>query len=138
VTSLASPTYDWALELGLKTHKVTNVSTDERLLALPSKVVPESIRCGRGSIAERISACALRGVVSSDRVGDGVSDFKVIRKGAGCDLVVIGWVTPSTEPARRGVVEDGCIGEICTGIYEMGHQDMQEPGIPRVGWNRLT
>jgi len=52
-------------------------------------------------------------------VGDRVDDFEVVRKGACSDLVVVGRVPPSTEPARRGIVEDGCVGKVGTGIYEV-------------------
>jgi len=50
-------------------------------------------------------------------VGDGVDDFEVVRKGAGSNLVVVGRVTPSTEPTRRGIVEDGRVSKIGAGIY---------------------
>ena len=69
-------------------------------------------------------------------MGDGINDFEVVRKGAGSDLVVVSWVTPSTEPALWGIVEDGCVGKVGTGIYEVKSSVSQGPVASQT--NKLT
>ena len=116
---LGASTYKRALELSLETLVVTNVSADHRLLTGRSKIVPDSTRSGRGAIAEGIRIAARSGEVPSDLVRDGVGDREVFCEGTGGDLVIVSWVTPSTEPAGRGIVEDCCILEVGAGICEV-------------------
>jgi len=52
-------------------------------------------------------------------VGDGIGEFEAVRKGASRDVVILCWITPSTEPACWGIVEDGRVGKVGAGIYEV-------------------
>lgn len=54
----------------------------------------------------------------------GISDIGALgtpRKGSGSgsDLIIVGRIIPSTEPARQGIVEDSCIGEVRACIFEV-------------------
>jgi len=113
------PTHNCTLELSVEHLKVAHIALDQRFLTSRSEVVPEGIWSGRSTIPEGVSIDAPCRVVPSDLVGDGVYDFEVVRKGAGSNLVVVGRVTPSTEPTRWGVVEDGCVGKVGTGVYKV-------------------
>lgn len=124
--SFGTLTHNWALELGLETLKVTDVGIYQRHLTFPSEIVPESIWSRRGAVAERIGTCAPRSVVSPNLMRDRVSDFEVIGKGTGRDLIIVSWVTPSTEPAHRGVIKDRCIGKVGASIYDVGHQHVRQ------------
>ena len=119
---LGASTYSWTLKLSLEPVEVTNVSADQRLLAGRGEVVPESIWSGRGAVTEGIRVAVPFGVVPSDLVGDRVDDLEVVCKGTGGDLVIVSRVTPSTEPAGRGVVEDRCVGEVGAGICQVEYQ----------------
>ena len=105
--------------MSLETLVVTNVSADQRLLTSWSEVVPDGTRSGRGAIAEGIRVAARSGEVPSDLVRDRVGDREVFCKGTGGDLVIVSRVTPSTEPAGRGIVEDCCVGEVGASICKV-------------------
>ena len=116
---LGASTHNCTLELSLEPPEVADVPIDQQIPAGRSEVGPESIRSTRSAVTKGIRVGAYCGVVPSDLVGDGVSDLEVVRKGTGGDLVIVSWVTPSTEPARRGRVEDRCIRIVGAGIWEV-------------------
>jgi len=116
---LGTSTHNCALKLSLEPPEVADVPTDQRLHAGRSEVVPERVWSGRSAVTKGIGVSAACGVVPSDPVGDGINDLEVVRKCTGSDLVVVSWVAPSTEPARRGIVEDCCIEEVGAGIWQV-------------------
>ena len=109
-------THNCTLKLSLEPPEVANVPTDHRLHAGRSEVCPEGFCRTRSAVTKGIRVSASVGVIPSERVGDGVNDLEVVRKCTGSDLVVVSRVAPSTEPARRRIVEDRCIGEVGAGI----------------------
>ena len=103
----------------METFEVTDVPIDQRLLAFRSDVVPKVVRSRRGAITEGISAEAPHGIIPPNPVGDGIGDFEVVGKGAGSDLIVVRWVTPSTESACGGIIKDRCSGEVGACVCEV-------------------
>ena len=112
-------THNHTLELSLEPLKVTDVSLDQRLLTGWSEVLPHFTRRRGSTVTEGVSDIIdLHGVAPPDFVGDRIGDFEVVRKGTSGDLEIIIRVAPSTEPTRRGIVEDGCVGKVGAGIYD--------------------
>ena len=92
------------------------MSLDHLFLTSGSEVIPHGIWGGRSAVTKGITVAAPFSVVPSDLVGDGVDEFKVVRKGTGSDLVVVIRVAPSTKPGRRRIIEDCCVREVGTGV----------------------
>ena len=114
---MEASTHNQTLELGLESLEVTDVPLDHRIPNSRSEVGPEFLRRAGSTVAEGIDYIESRGVVPSEPVGDRVGELELLRsKGASGDLIVVIWVTPSTEPARRVIVEDGRVGEVRAGI----------------------
>ena len=131
-------TYTQTLEQSLEPLKVTNEPLDYRLSTGRSEEGPQIIRRDVSSVTEGVSKIIFRGVVPPERVGDGIGEFEGVRKGASSDLDIIIWVTPSTEPALRGVVEDGRVWEVGAGVYEVGIGYQHDRGL-EVSWtDQLT
>ena len=91
---------------------------DQRLLTGRSEVVPEGIWSGRSAVTEGVGIATSCSVVPSDLVGDRVDDLEAVRESTGGDLVIVGRVAPSTEPTRRGIVEDRRAVKVGAGVYE--------------------
>ena len=83
------------------------MTLNQRLDTGRSEVGPKGIWSGGSPVSKNITAKTLRGVIPSDLVRDWVNGHKVVREGTSGDLVIVSWVTPPTESARRGIVEDG-------------------------------
>ena len=87
--------------------KVTDIPLYQLLLTFRCEILPNFTRWGWGAVTEGIcDHIDPRGVVPPDPVRDRIHKLEVVRESAGGDLVIVIWVAPSTEPARRGVVED--------------------------------
>ena len=111
--------------------EVTDESVNQRVPAFTSEVVPERKRCRSGTITEGISEIGPLGVVPPDLVGDGVGKFEVLREGTGSNLEIVIRVTPSTDPACRGIIEDRCIGEVGACICELEYQAQPKSTVSR-------
>ena len=116
---LGTSTHNCTLELSLEPPEITDVPTDQRLHTGRSEVVPERVWSTRSAVTKGIGVAASCGVVPSDPVRDGINDLEVVRKCTGSDLIIVSRVAPSTEPARRGIVEDRCIEEVGAGIWQV-------------------
>ena len=119
---LQDPTHVYTLNLSLKPLEITDVSLDQRFQSSRGEVVPQINWRGGSAVAEGISVGPSYGVVPSDPVGHRVGDLEVVRKGAGSDLVIVGWVAPPTESARLRIVEDRRVLKAGASIYEGGRQ----------------